>query len=91
MGNDFGDLGAGDAVFLRLLKMEAQRTVGDALADERGDRYQAAVAKTEAVSAAPHLTEEDIVVEFRELGSELAELCASGGLYYFLLCHNLEG
>ena len=90
MGDDLGDFGAGDAIFLRFLKMEAQRAVGDALADERGDRYQTAVTKTELVGAAPHLTEEDVVVELREFGSELAELCAPGSLYYLFLCHNIE-
>lgn len=45
VSDDFGGLSAGDAVFLRFLKMEAQRAVGDALADERGNRHQTAVTK----------------------------------------------
>ena len=72
MCDDFGDFGAGDAVALRRLQMICQRIVGDALTDERCNRYQAAVAKTELVGAAPYLAEKDIVVEFRKFGCELA-------------------
>ncbi len=60
------------------------------LADERRDRHQAAVAKTEAVGAAPHLAEKDIVVQFGEFGGEVAQLVAPGCLYDFILCHNME-
>lgn len=90
VGDDLGDLGAGDAVLLRRLKMVGQRTVRDALADERSEGYQTAVAQAEAVGAAPHLAEEHVVVEFREFGREIAELVASGRLYDFFLCHNVE-
>jgi len=70
--DDFGDFGAGDAVALRRLQMICQRIVGDALTDERCNRYQAAVAKTELVGAAPYLAEKDIVVEFCEFRGEPA-------------------
>ena len=40
--------------------------------------------------AAPHFPEQDIVVEMRELGCELAERVTSGGLDDFLLCHGLQ-
>ena len=75
---------------LRRLKMVGQRTVRDALADERSEGYQTAVAQAEAVGAAPHLAEEHVVVEFREFGREIAELIAPGRLYDFFLCHNVE-
>ncbi len=90
MGDDFGDFGAGDAVVLRFPKMEAQRAVGDALTDKSGNRYQAAVAKSELVGAAPHLAEKDVVVEFGEFGGEPAQLVAPGGLYYLFLCHDID-
>ena len=72
MRDDFGYLGAGDAVVLRRLQMICQRVVGDALADERCNRHQAAVTKTELVGAAPYLAEKNIVVEFCEFRGELA-------------------
>lgn len=69
--------------------MIGKRRIGQTLTDERGDRHQTAVAKTEAVGAAPDLAEKDIVVELRELGSEFTELRAPGRLYDLLLCHNI--
>ena len=90
MGDYLRNLGAGDAVFLRFLKMEAQRAVGDTLTDERGYRHQAAVAQPQFVGTAPHLTEKDIVVEFREFGGEVTQLVALRRLYYLFLCHNIE-
>ena len=68
--------------------MISQRTVRDTLADERGDRDQAAVAQPEFVGAAPDFTEKNIVVKFREFGREGAELLAASCLLDFFLCHN---
>ena len=90
VGDDLGGLGAGDAVFLRRLKVKLERRVGDTLRDERGDGHQAAVAERKQVVAAPHLSEKYIVVEMSELRSELAQSVAPCCLYDFLLCHNVE-
>ena len=90
MSDDFGNLGTGNAVFLCRLEVVDERVVGDTLTDERGNRYQTAVAQTEAVGAAPHFAEEDIVVEFREFGCELAELGSPCRLYNLFLCHNMK-
>ena len=57
MGNDFGDFCAGDTVLLRLLKMESQRSVSDALADDRCEGDDAAIAKAEQIVAAPYLAQ----------------------------------
>ena len=62
MGDDFGDLRAGDAILFSLLEMIGKRTVGDALRDKRGDRHEAAVAQRQKIIAAPYLAEKDIVV-----------------------------
>ena len=51
---------------------------------------QTAVAQTEFFGAAPHFTEKDIIVKFREFRGELTELVAPGSLSYFFLCHNIE-
>ena len=72
MRDNFGDFGAGDTVVLRRLQMICQRVVCDTLTDERGNRHQAAVAKTELVGAAPYLAEKDVVVEFCEFRGEPA-------------------
>ena len=79
MCDDFGDFGAGDAVALRRLQMICQRIVGDALTDERCNRYQAAVAKTELVGAAPYLAEKDIVATHET--DILVVGCGTGGLF----------
>ncbi len=55
MRDNLGDLGASDAVVLRRLQMKCQRVVRNALTDERCNRYQAAITKTELVRAAPYL------------------------------------
>ncbi len=70
--------------------MICQRVVSNTLADERCNRNQAAVAKTELIGATPNLAEKNIVVEFREFRSELAKLVAPCRLYYLFLCHNIE-
>ena len=70
--DQLGDFGAGDTVVLRRLQMICQRVVCDTLTDERGNRHQAAVAKTEFVGAAPYLAEKDVVVEFCEFRGEPA-------------------
>lgn len=63
--------------------MISQRTVRDTLADERGDRDQAAVAQPKFVGTAPDLTEKNVVVKFREFGREGAELLAASCLLDF--------
>ena len=88
VGEDLGDLRSGDAILFRGLEMISQRTVRDTLADERGDRDQAAVAQPKFVGTAPDLTEKNIVVKFREFGREGAELLAASCLLDFFLCHN---
>lgn len=90
MGQDFGDFGAGDAVLLGFLQMIGERTVRNALAHQRGKRNEAAVAEAQQMIAAPHFPKENVVVEMREFGRELAERVLSGGLYDFLLCHDLQ-
>ena len=81
MGDYFGDFGACDTVFARFLKVVGERGVGDALADERGDGDEAAVAQAEEVVAAPHFTEKYIVVETGKFRGEISERVASGGLH----------
>ena len=88
VGEDLGDLRSGDAILFRGLEMISQRTVRDTLADERGDRDQAAVAQPKFVGTAPDLTEKNVVVKFREFGREGAELLAASCLLDFFLCHN---
>ena len=72
VGDDFSNLGTGNAVLLCRLKMENERIVGDALADQGGDGYQTAVVQTELVSPTPYFTEKNIIVEFRKFGSKLS-------------------
>ena len=88
VGNNFGDFGTGDPVLLGRLEVVGQGAVGDALTDQRSKGYQTAIAQSEPVGAAPHLTEKYIVVEFREFGSEFSELFASSRLFDLFLCHN---
>ena len=83
MRDNFGYLRASNPVFLCCLQMIRKRIVRDALTDERCDCHQTAVTQTELVSPAPDLSEENVIVEFRTFGSELAELVAPGCLYYF--------
>ncbi|CCY39047.1 unknown [Tannerella sp. CAG:118] len=90
MSDDFGYLRTGDAVLLGRLQMEYQRMVRNTLADERSNRYQAAVAQAELVGAAPYLSEKNIVVKFRKFGGEFTQLVAPCRLYYLFLCHNIE-
>ena len=90
VSDDFGSFGAGDAIFLCVLKMMHQRAVGDSLADESRHRHERAVAQRQKVVAAPYFSEKNVIVEMREFRCELAEDVVSGGLYYFLLCHNIK-
>ena len=71
-GDNFGDLRAGDSVLSGRLKMENERIVRNALTDQGSDGHYTAVAQTEFIGAAPHFAEKDVVVEFREFGSEVA-------------------
>ena len=49
--------------------MICQRAVCDTLTDKRGNRYQAAVTKTELVGAAPYLAEKDVALSWANLGA----------------------
>ena len=88
MGDGFCYFGAGDTVVLGVLEVVEQGSVGDALGHECSHGDEAAVAQRQQVVAAPHLSEEDVVVGVGKFGGELAELLAPGRLYYFLLCHS---
>ena len=89
MGDDFRYFCSCDAVALRLLQVIGERCVGDALANERCERNEAAVAKAKQVVAAPHFTKENVVVESGKLGSKFAQLCPPCRLGYLFLCHNV--
>ena len=90
VGDDFRDFGAGDAVLLGLLQVVSERRVGHALADERGEGDEAAVAQAKEVVAAPHLAKENVIVEMSKLWGKLAQLRAACRLDYLFLCHNVE-
>ena len=64
-----------------------ERGVGDALAHEGGDGEEAAVVGAQPRTV-PHFSEEHVVIELREFGSELLQLLASGSLSDFFLCHD---
>ena len=90
MGDDFRHFGASDAVGFCRLQMIFERTVGDALANERSDGDKAAIAQRKQIVATPHLTEKNVVVEMSKFGGKLPKLGATSCLCYFLLCHNLN-
>ena len=85
MGEDFGHFGFAYSVFLRRFKVILERRVGQSLRHEGDHRYDGTVTERKQVVAAPDLPEKDVVIEMRELGSELAERVTSGCLLDFYL------
>ena len=79
------------AVLFRFLQVVGERGVGDAHADESRNRYKTAVAQAEFVRTAPDFAEEDVVIQSCELGCEVTELVAPGGLFDGWLCHKGGG
>ena len=90
MGDDFGHLGACDAVIFCRLQVINQRGVGKPLRDEGRDGDKAAVAQRKQIVAAPYFAEKDVVVKMGEFRSELAEGVAPGCLDNLLLRHNIR-
>lgn len=62
MGDDFGNLGACDAVLLGSGEMIFERIVGNAHRNEGSDGDEAAVAQRQEIVTAPDLAEKDIVI-----------------------------
>ena len=78
---DLGHLLARHAVRAGACQVILERAVGDALADERAHGDDAAQLERELVFAAPHLAKEDVIVQVRELGGELAKGVVACGLF----------
>ena len=84
MGENLGHIRLRHAVLLGAGQVIGKRAVDDAFPDERAHGDDAAQLERQLVLAAPYLAEEDVVVQMRELGRELAECIVSCGL---LDCH----
>ena len=81
VGEDLRHLGPAHPVGAGELQVVPERAVGDALADQRAHRDDAAELEGECSLPAPHLAEKDIVVEADELGGEPTEPVASRRLF----------
>ena len=86
VGDDRGDLFLRDAVRLRVLEMELEGRIGDALRHERDDRDDAARLYVD-ILIVPVLAEENIVIVMCKLRGELAECISACRLYYFRHCY----
>ena len=83
---DFCHLGPSDPVDARKLKVMPECAIGYPLANQSADRDDATRLKGQLSLAAPHLAEEDIVVEAGELGRKIAQLVMTCRLLH---CHCL--
>ena len=84
VGENFGDLGAGDAVLLRRGQVIAERFIHQPLGHQRHHRDEGAVPQAEGALPAPHLAEQHVVVQMGELRGEPAQRVPSCRLFH---CH----
>ena len=70
-----------------MISAASVRVIPFFLASRRWKVREESVIRQEVVPA-PYFAEKDVVVEVGELGGEVAEGVAPGGLNYLLLCHN---
>ena len=84
VGENFGDLGAGDSVLLRGGEMIAEGLIHQPLGHQRHHRDQGAVPQAEGVLPAPHLAEQHIVVQMGELRGKPAQRVPPCRLFH---CH----
>ena len=82
MGEDLGDLSAGDAVLAGSFQMVAEGGVHQALGHQGDQRYQRAVPQREQGFPAPYLTEQNIVIEPGKFRGKGAQCIPTSSLFY---------
>ena len=82
MGEDLGDLSAGDAVLVGGFQMVAEGGVHQALGHQGDHRYQRTVPQREQGFPAPYLTEQNIVIEPGKFRGKGAQCIPTSSLFY---------
>lgn len=73
MGHDLRDFFFCNTVLLCLRQVIAEALIGKPLSHQRDDGHEGAVAEAELSLSAPDLSEEHVIVQFREFRGEFAQ------------------